>query len=109
MAGWVEKTLLVVSLMWFNVMLKSSAKLGVLTLEMAERGFTITAVDIVQNALDEIQYKAHQGLGEQVSITTVCDTMNQHSWPFANDNQYDVVATLRCNRYIQDFGGFLRE
>lgn len=90
-------------------LLELGAGSGALTLELAERGYNIIAVDIVQEALDELIYKAHQRFDDHFSITTVCETMNQRTWRYAPSNSFDAVVTLRCNRYIVDFGGFIRE
>ena len=90
-------------------LLELGAGSGALTLELAERKFAVTAVDIERNALDELINKANQRLGRNHFIATVHDTINQRHWGFASDGSFDGVVTLRCNRYIRDFEGFLQE
>lgn len=90
-------------------LLELGAGSGALTLELAKRRFTVTAIDIVQNALEALVRKANHCIGEGHAITTICDNMNQRYWKFASDDAFDAVVTLRCNRYIADLQEFLQE
>jgi len=76
---------------------EAAAGTGILSLQLAERGFHVTCTDIQRNALEHLQNKAKEkGLEERI-VTSVID-MNR---PFPlEENTYDGVVQLRANRYI---------
>ncbi|GEM_PF-2473804 len=87
-------------------LLDIGAGTGILTLELAKRGFTTTALDLFVEQLGKLQEKAAvANLGKQ--ITTVQADMNE-SLPF-QDNSFDAIISLRVTRYIADFDHWLSE
>ncbi|MCL5970464.1 MAG: class I SAM-dependent methyltransferase [Patescibacteria group bacterium] len=76
---------------------EAAAGTGILSLQLAERGFCVTCTYIQPNALEHLQNKAKsKGLEER--ITTDVADMNG-SFPIGN-NTCDCVVQLRANRYI---------
>lgn len=80
---------------------------GILTLELANRDHTVTALDLFPEPLERLHEKAAR-IGRAAQVKTVQHDMNEGSLPF-KDDQFDTVVSLRANRYIQDFDNWVGE
>lgn len=79
---------------------------GILSLELAGRNYTVTAMDLFALQLGRLSKKAKdQGLTDKV--TPVEADMNG-DFPF-EDGEFGTVVSLRANRYVKDFGHWLGE
>jgi len=79
---------------------------GILTLELAQRNYDITALDLFEPQLRQLGKKAMEAaLFDRV--TPVQADMNQ-GLPFA-DNSFGSVVSLRATRYVRDFDQWLGE
>lgn len=77
---------------------------GVLSVELAKRGFNVTSVDYNYLALRSLQTKVkNQNIKP---ISTLQLDFNASQWPFQPES-FDVVTSLRANRYITDFSKWL--
>lgn len=86
--------------------LEIGAGTGILTQELARRGYDTTALDLSEDQLGQLQKKA-AGINAEGSITPVHADMNQ-KLPFDNDTFASAVS-LRATRYIDDFDSWLSE
>jgi SAM-dependent methyltransferase len=79
---------------------------GILTLELASRGIPTTALDLYAEPLCRLREKATRH-AVMSAVNMVQADMNE-SLPFLDDT-FDVVTSLRINRYIRNFDHFLCE
>jgi len=80
---------------------------GILSLELAKRGCSsVTAFDLFPQPLAKLEEKAAKA-GRAEQLTTVQGNMN-NGLPF-EDDAFGSVVSLRVTRYINNFGGWLRE
>lgn len=84
--------------------LDEAAGTGALTLELAKRGYDISATDISSDMLTRLQEKT---VVNGVTIATALADLNGEL-PYP-DNNFDVVTTASSNRYITDLNVFLDE
>lgn len=79
---------------------------GILSLELARRGFSVTALDLFPEPLNRLNEKIKT---EHLvsNVQTVQGDMNR-SWPFDN-HSFSLVVSLRATRYINDFDAWLYE
>ena len=79
---------------------------GILTLELARRGYDVTALDLFAPQLRQLGKKAAEAALFE-NITPVQADMNQ-GLPFADDS-FSSVVSLRATRYVNDFDSWLGE
>lgn len=89
-----------------NKILELGAGTGILSLELAKRGFNVIAVDLFSEPLHKLQKKAAIEDLHSQPITVQAD-MND-SFPF-QDSSFSSVVSLRATRYITDFDYWLGE
>lgn len=77
-----------------------AAGTGLLSRELATRGYSVTALDMSRRHLDYLRTK-------EPSIQTLVADMNERL-P-VEDESFDGVTELKANRYIRNTGRFLRE
>lgn len=79
---------------------------GILSLELAERHYTVSALDLFASQLNRLKQKAEErNLKER--IATVEADMNE-GLTFEND-RFNAVVSLRANRYVKNFDQWLSE
>ncbi len=87
-------------------LLDVGAGTGILSLELAGRNYTVSAMDLFASQLDRLKQKAEElGLSEKVSPIEA-DMNNE--FPF-EDDEFGAVVSLRANRYVKDFDRWLSE
>lgn len=79
---------------------------GILTLELAQRNYDVTALDLFKPQLQQLGKKATE-MALLEHITPVQADMNQ-GLPFADDS-FGSVVSLRATRYVHDFDHWLGE
>lgn len=79
---------------------------GILSLELAGRNYTITAMDLFASQLDRLRQKAEQQQLTKKIIPVQAD-MNA-GFPFKDDT-FGVVVSLRASRYVKNFRSWLDE
>lgn len=79
---------------------------GILSLELAGRNYTVTAMDLFTPQLERLHQKAQErGLAEKV--VPVQADMNGE-FPF-EDGEFGTVVSLRASRYVKNFNNWLGE
>jgi ubiquinone/menaquinone biosynthesis C-methylase UbiE len=87
-----------------GVILDLAAGTGVLSLELAKRGYHVYAADISYNMINKLQTEAKR---QSLKIFSLQLDLNT-KLPFEN-NSFSAVVTSSANRYIRDVDHFLSE
>jgi len=79
---------------------------GILTLELARRGLTVVGLDKFGEALEMLQTKAARDGLDSLLHSVQADMNDRLPFP---PSSFDIVTSLRANRYITDLGHLLSE